>query len=81
MSVEGRRGSRALTSGRACARIRSFWWSGSIPTIYDKFLYRDSRNRSAPILLETKHSENKNGIALFSSTFQPNTLVYYDTPR
>jgi hypothetical protein len=58
---------------RENAHIRSFWWCGSILTIYSKFLYEDSSNRSAPILLETKHPENCNEAALFSSTLQPNT--------
>jgi hypothetical protein len=58
---------------RESAHIWLFWRSGSIPTIYGKFLYGDSRSRSAPLLLETKHPENRNGAAPFSSTPQPNT--------
>jgi hypothetical protein len=33
------------------------FFSGSIPTIYDKLSYGDSRIRSAPFLFETKHQE------------------------
>jgi hypothetical protein len=41
--------------GEESARIRSFLWSGSIPTIHGKFPYVDSRSRSAPFLSKTKY--------------------------
>jgi hypothetical protein len=63
---------------RESAHIRPFWWSGSTPIIYDKFLYGDSRSRSATLLLETKHPKNLNGAAPFSSTLQPNTQFLID---
>jgi hypothetical protein len=63
---------------RESAHIQPFWWSESTPTIYGKFLYGDSRSRSAPLLLETKHPKNLNGVAPFSSTLQPNTQFLID---
>jgi hypothetical protein len=46
VSVEGRceyRGEKRRVSAhvRESARIRSFLWSGSVPTTYGKFLYGD----------------------------------------
>jgi hypothetical protein len=54
--------------GKESALIRSFWWSGSTPIIYGKFSYGDSRSHSAPFFTETKHLENRNGAAPYSST-------------
>jgi hypothetical protein len=45
--------------GEENARVRSFWWSEGIPTIYGIFPYEDSRSNSAPLSLETKHPENE----------------------
>jgi hypothetical protein len=72
MSLEGMRGSRVLTSRRA---LPSGHFGGvrDIPTIYGIFLYECSRSRSATLSLESKHPENRNGVAPFSSTPQPNT--------
>jgi hypothetical protein len=67
MIVEER---RALASKEDL--VRSFWWNVSILIIYSKFLYEDSRSRSAPLLLENKHIENKNKVSPLFFTPQPN---------
>jgi hypothetical protein len=73
MVLEGRE-RRALASRRArSARVRSFWWSESITTIYGKFSYVDSRSCSAPIMLKTKHLGSMNRTALFCYAPQPNS--------
>jgi hypothetical protein len=41
---------RELASGR-------FFWSGSIPTIYGKFSYEDSRSHSAPFFVGNQTSK------------------------
>jgi hypothetical protein len=84
MSVEGRRGERALaseralTSGRffgarATAHIRSFLWSDSVPTIYSKFSYKDTR--ATPLLFLLKTEQPKNGMEPLLNQTHPKTKL------
>jgi hypothetical protein len=75
MSVE-RRGRRALASGRALAFCR-FCGAGAFQLFMINFHMENYRSRSAPLLLKTKHSKNRNGAAPFFFTPPPNTSLVF----